>query len=322
MLVERRSYIASHPRVNKRVQQAEEGLPYLHLTYFILWESSILKGKERERNCWGGLLAAGWTTVFKERDKWEISPESTKRVNSLFIFSPHKVSSFQMFPVTTIPPVPALSSGSRATRVTSRVTLLGFHFPSTDMVQIFTLLIICSLCSYWMFLIIVVINCVVAVLCSSLHFPHLTRAAASERWPVFVCLWAKRHWLCCVRLSSQACAVKCRLGVGRISRVPLTGNWPSGGGSRLLIHRINLCLLHLSVNQSLESFFWYKAHMHIPNFCVCVWDVSSPVNTCTLSGSWALKVAPATLCELSSSLQLILLINTLLAAIKTLRVHD
>lgn len=85
MLLESRGYITSHPRVNKRVQQAEEGLPYLHLTYFILWESSILKGKERRRNCWGGLLAAGWATVFKEPDKWEISPESTKRVNTLFL---------------------------------------------------------------------------------------------------------------------------------------------------------------------------------------------------------------------------------------------
>lgn len=77
----------------KRVQQAEEGLPYLHLTYFILWESSILKGKEREKNCWGGLLAAGWTAVFKDRDKWEISPESTQRVN-LVVLSFHETKFF------------------------------------------------------------------------------------------------------------------------------------------------------------------------------------------------------------------------------------
>lgn len=91
MLLESRGYITSHPRVNKRVQQAEEGLPYLHLTYFILWESSILKGKERRRNCWGGLLEAGWATVFKEADKWEIWAESTKRVNTLFSsLAPHQ----------------------------------------------------------------------------------------------------------------------------------------------------------------------------------------------------------------------------------------
>lgn len=41
-------------------------------------------------------------------------------------------------------PVLALSSGSR---VTSRVTLLGFHFPSTDThEQIFTLVLVSSLC--------------------------------------------------------------------------------------------------------------------------------------------------------------------------------
>lgn len=79
-------------------------------------------------------------------------------------------------------PVLALSSGSRATTLTSGVTLLGFHFPPTDThVQIFTLLIICSLCPLLMFLIIVVINRVAALLCSPLHFPPLTRAAGWQR---------------------------------------------------------------------------------------------------------------------------------------------
>lgn len=143
MLLERCSYITSHPWVNKRVQRAEEGLPYLHLTYFILWESSILKGKERKRNCWGGHLAAGWTTVFKERDKWEISPESTKRVNRVFLSFLHTRSRhFQLFHVATVSTL--LSSCSR---VTSRVTLLSFMIFCS--MQTFTLLIICSL---WFFL--------------------------------------------------------------------------------------------------------------------------------------------------------------------------
>lgn len=192
------------PQSKQRVQQAEEGLPYLHLTYFILWESSILKAKERKKNCWGGLLAAGWTAVFKERDKWEISTESTKRVNSLFIFSPHKVSSFW-------------NDSCHDHFPTSRPLLLFQCFPESPRGSLCRVLIFppqigtCKYLHFWSFaayafflfliIIIIIINSAVAVLCSLLQFRYLMRAAGTERWPVFVCLWAKRHWLCCVRLS-------------------------------------------------------------------------------------------------------------------------
>lgn len=203
MLLERRSYITSHPWVNKRVQRAEEGLPYLHLTYFILWESSILKGKERKRNCWGGHLAAGWTTVFKERDKWEISPESTKRVNRVFLSFLHTRSRhFELFHVATISTL--LSSCSR---VTSRVTLLGFmifllhaNIYTFDHLQLMLFLFCLFVSDYYYYL----FRRGGAL---QLQRRHLMRATGTERWPVFVCLWAKRHWLCCVRLSSH-CSVK------------------------------------------------------------------------------------------------------------------
>lgn len=106
-------------------------------------------------------------------------------------------------------PFAQFSPSPLITRVTSRVTLLGFNFPSTDTdMQIFTLLISFAAYAFFIFLVmIIIINPVIAVLCSLLQFQCLMRAAGMERWPVFVCLWAKHHWLCCVRLSSH-CWVK------------------------------------------------------------------------------------------------------------------
>lgn len=98
-------------------------------------------------------------------------------------------------------------------RVTSRVTLPGFNFPSTDMgranIYTFDHLQLMLFPLFW--LLFLFTNSVVVVLCSSLQFWYLMRAAETERWPVFVCLWAKRRWLCCVRLSSHCSAKRVAL---------------------------------------------------------------------------------------------------------------
>lgn len=127
---------------------------------------------------------------------------------SLFIFSPHKVSSFW--------------NVSCHDRFPTSHTLLLFQcFPESPRGSLCLVLIFppqigtCKYLHFWSFaayaffliFIIIIINSVVVVLCSSLQFRYLMRAAVTERWPVFVCLWAKHHWLCCVRLSFH-CNVK------------------------------------------------------------------------------------------------------------------
>lgn len=133
---------------------------------------------------------------------------------SPFIFSPHKVSPFwnvschdrspTSHPLLLFPCFPESPRGSLC-----RVLIFP---PQIGDAQIFTLLIICSLCFFRLFwLLLWFMNSAVAALCSSLQFWYLMRAAETERWPVFVCLWAKRRWLCCVRLSSHCRAKRVAL---------------------------------------------------------------------------------------------------------------
>lgn len=126
-----------------------------------------------------------------------------------------------------------------------------------------------------------------AAFCSSLQLWHLMKVTLTEGWPVFVCLWAKCQQICCVCLSCH-CSVphggRYSLRVGRISMVPLSGNWPCRARSRLLIYGINFCSPHLSVKKpaTLDSLMQTKknASMQKMPFYKCYSVLSFTVNLC------------------------------------------
>lgn len=103
-----------------------------------------------------------------------------------------------------------------------------------------------QLCLYFL-----LINPITTAFCTSLHFWNLMRAKPDEGWPVFVCLWAKCHRICCVCLSCH-CSV-CRTEVDTASgwsesaRCHLSGNRPCRAGSTVLTRGINFCLPYLPV---------------------------------------------------------------------------
>ena len=184
-----------------------------------------------------------------------------------------------------------------------------------------------------------------AAFCSSLQFRRLMRVTPNEDWPVFVCLWAKCQRICCVCLSCQCSAYRIEVdtasGPSESARHLCQVTDPSGQVAdcwsmdltsvhptcqskkpdirqsqteRKNMHKI-LCVLRvpsLAVLSLWGRIFGSRAHLYALQL----------LNTCQLGQTRTQRGVSCYLPKTQPSLQLILVIDILLAPIKTLRGCD
>ena len=186
-----------------------------------------------------------------------------------------------------------------------------------------------------------------AVICSSLQFGRSVRVILTEGWPVLVCLWAKKsvNMLCLPVMPGWFILYRGRhcLRTVWIRLVSLACKGIYRAPSKLLMSGLNFCLRHLSVknlwhctvstnknknllthcsymlhNATTRSFFSVRENIRDLCTSVCPGASGHPPGSADTAQEGASSYLPKT----QPSLQLILVIDILLAAIKTLRGCD